>query len=183
MRSCQEQPCAPWPKGPECEADGTQTLIQDSHCPVLLFRHFIWIYLFIPFKIQLCSQVGNQSTQTETLSGDVLPLSERGWEREEFSHLTDGWKKSYQKAKSLESLHLRVFGQNFPDVYMSGITNSQPYTIMCLSSITSNHYYLILTHSQWAWTESQNPSQHSIPDTYKQSMIMTTRLKLICNSW
>lgn len=104
--------------------------------------------LFIPFKIQLCSQVGNQSTQTETLSGDVLPLSERGWEREDISHLTYGWKKTYQKAKSLVSLHLRVFGQNFLGVYMSGITNSQPYTTMCLSSINSNHCCLIPTHSQ-----------------------------------
>lgn len=79
MRSRQDQPCAPWPQGPECEADGTQTLIQDSCCPVLQFWHFIWTYLFILFKTQLCSQVGNQSTQTETLSGDVLSPSEGGW--------------------------------------------------------------------------------------------------------
>lgn len=77
-RSSQEQPCAPWPQGPECEADGTQTLIQDSHCPVLQFWHFIWIYLFILFKTQLCSQIENQSTQTETLSRDVLSPSEGG---------------------------------------------------------------------------------------------------------
>lgn len=104
MRSHWDQLCAPWPQGPECEADGTQTLIQDSHCPVRLFWHFIWIYLFILFEIHLCSQVGNQSTQTEILSRDVLPLSEKGWETKELSHLTDVWKKSYQKAKSLVCL-------------------------------------------------------------------------------
>lgn len=82
IRSCWDQPCAPWPQGPECEADGTQTLIQDSHCPVWLFWHFIWIYLFILLKIHLCSQVGNKSTQTESFSRDVLPPSDRGWERE-----------------------------------------------------------------------------------------------------
>lgn len=80
MRSCWDQPCAPWPQRPECEADGTQTLIQDSHCPVWLFWHFIWIYLFILFKIHLCSQVGIQSTQTEILSRDVLLPSEKRWE-------------------------------------------------------------------------------------------------------
>ena len=76
-RSHGDQPCAPWPQGPECEADGTQTLIQDSHCPVCLFWHFIWRYLFILFKIHLCSQVRNQSTQTDSSSRDVLPPSKR----------------------------------------------------------------------------------------------------------
>lgn len=50
LRSRQNLPCAPWPQGPECEADGTQTLIQDSHCPALPLWHFIWIYLFILLK-------------------------------------------------------------------------------------------------------------------------------------
>lgn len=79
--------------------------IQDSHCPVWLFWHFIWRYLFILFKIHLCSQVGNQSTQTDSFSRDVLPPSERErmWERE-VGLLTDVWKESYPKAKSLVCL-------------------------------------------------------------------------------
>lgn len=75
-----------------------------THCPVWLFWHFIWIYLFILLKIHLCSQVGNRSSQTESFSRDVLPPSERGWEREEFDQLTNVWKKSYQKAQSLGCL-------------------------------------------------------------------------------
>lgn len=48
-----------WPQRTECEADGTQTLIQVSHCPVRLFWHFIWTYLFSPLKIYLHSWMEN----------------------------------------------------------------------------------------------------------------------------
>lgn len=84
-----------------------------THCPVWLFWHIIWIYLFILLKIHLCSQVGNQSTQTESFSRDILPPSERGWEREEFGQLTDVWKKSYQKAQSLVCLCMLGLGTKF----------------------------------------------------------------------
>lgn len=84
-----------------------------THCPVWLCWHFIWIYLFILLKIHLCSQVGNQSAQTESFSRDLLPLSERGRERGEFGQLTDVWKKSYQKAQSLVCLCMLGLGPKF----------------------------------------------------------------------
>lgn len=98
LRSCWDQSCAPWPQGPECEADGTQTLIQDSlSCLALLTLHLdISVYSFKNTFV-LTSW---KPKYTESFSRDVLPPSERGWEGEEFGQLTDVWKKSYQKAQS-----------------------------------------------------------------------------------
>lgn len=150
-----------------------------THCPVWLFWHFIWIYLFILLKIHLCSQVGNQSTQTESFSRDVLPPSERGWEREEFSQLTDVWKKSYQEAQSLVCLCMLGLQTKFSGCVQSEITNSWPYITLCSSSINSNHYYLISPNSSWARTSEFFTTHYSI----QQLTIGNNEYRIKINLW
>lgn len=97
---------------------------------------FGYICLFL-LKYSCAHELGTKvHRQKPSLEMSCLCL--RGWEKEEFSHPTDSQKKSYQKVKNFGSLHLRVFGQNFLGVYLSGTTNLQPYTTTGLSSINSH---------------------------------------------
>lgn len=155
LRSCWDQSCAPWPQGPECEADGTQTLIQDSlSCLALLTLHLdISVYSFKNTFV-LTSW---KPKYIESFSRDVLPPSERGWEGEEFGQLTDVWKKSYQKAQSFVCLCMLGLWTKF-----SGCVHIRNNKFMCSSSINSNQY-LISTNSNWAKREPQNSSPHITP--------------------
>lgn len=157
MRSRQNQPCAPWPQGPECEADGTQTLIQDSCCPVLPFWHFILDVSVYSFQNTVVL------TSWEPKYTDKNPFwrcSVSFWGRMKMKSaiLLMARKKVIKKLRFWYVFVCYIFGQNFQAVYITGLTNSWPYTTMYLFSINSNHYYLISIHSQWIRIDLQNPS-------------------------